>query len=153
MFEFVLFKDRAGETRWRLRSVQGGKIVANSGEGYTNEQDAQVEIMKIKENAATASVTRGEAKDVAPEYAEEVDAPKATPMDEDVPLPSDAQAAEPTAEEVGPPADPTQPPADPERQGVPPAEPDRTRAFDPTARPTADQMPPPGPPPSAPREG
>lgn len=36
-----LYPDTAGEWRWRRRVVLGGKIVADSGEGYTERNDAR----------------------------------------------------------------------------------------------------------------
>lgn len=37
--KFEVYKDNAGEHRWRLRAGNG-KIVADSGEGYTRHEDA-----------------------------------------------------------------------------------------------------------------
>ena len=37
MAKFQLYKDKAGEWRWRLRA-NNGRIIADSGEGYTKKQ-------------------------------------------------------------------------------------------------------------------
>ncbi len=39
MDEVQLYKDDAGEWRWRRKS-ENGRIIATSGEGYKNYQDA-----------------------------------------------------------------------------------------------------------------
>lgn len=44
---FELFKDAAGEWRWRLRAGNG-KIVATSGEGYRRRDDAQTGISIVR---------------------------------------------------------------------------------------------------------
>lgn len=36
---FTIYKDRKGEWRWRAK--RGGRIVAESGEGYTRKADAR----------------------------------------------------------------------------------------------------------------
>ncbi len=52
---FELYKDRAGEFRWRLRH-ENGQIIADSGEGYTTKANAINGIESVKENAPTASI-------------------------------------------------------------------------------------------------
>jgi uncharacterized protein YegP (UPF0339 family) len=52
---FNLYKDKAGEWRWRL-IASNGKTVADSGEGYTTKANAQAGIASVKEGAATAAV-------------------------------------------------------------------------------------------------
>jgi len=52
---FELFKDKAGEYRWRLRH-ENGNIIADSGEGYTTKQGALNGIQSVKENAPTALI-------------------------------------------------------------------------------------------------
>jgi uncharacterized protein len=37
--KFVLYKDRNGEWRWSLRA-KNGKLIADSGEGYTAKRNA-----------------------------------------------------------------------------------------------------------------
>jgi uncharacterized protein YegP (UPF0339 family) len=50
---FSLFKDKAGEWRWHLRSPNN-KIIASSGEGYANWQDATHAIEIIQDESADA---------------------------------------------------------------------------------------------------
>ena len=45
-----LYKDKAGEYRWRLRH-ENGNIIADSGEGYTSKANAENGIESVKENA------------------------------------------------------------------------------------------------------
>lgn len=52
---FELYKDRAGEYRWRLRH-ENGNIIADSGEGYTTKANAENGIDSVKENAPSAPV-------------------------------------------------------------------------------------------------
>lgn len=44
--KFQIYKDSRGEWRWRIRAANG-KIVADSGEGYKNQQDCIDMIRKI----------------------------------------------------------------------------------------------------------
>ena len=53
--EFELFKDSAGQFRWRLRSANG-LIIATGGEGHTSKASAQSGIYAVKACAATAKV-------------------------------------------------------------------------------------------------
>ena len=52
---FELYKDRAGEYRWRLRH-QNGQIIADSGEGYMTKANAINGIESVKANAAGAPI-------------------------------------------------------------------------------------------------
>lgn len=52
---FELYKDKAGEFRWRLRH-ENGNIIADSGEGYTTKANAQNGIESVKTNAPEAPV-------------------------------------------------------------------------------------------------
>lgn len=52
---FEMYKDDAGEYRWRLKSGNG-KIIATSGEGYKNRGDCAGIIGKIRVEAQTASI-------------------------------------------------------------------------------------------------
>lgn len=52
---FELYKDKAGEFRWRLRH-DNGNIIADSGEGYKNKADAINGIESVKENAPGAPI-------------------------------------------------------------------------------------------------
>lgn len=53
--KFILYKDKKGEFRWRLRH-ENGNIIANSGEGYVNKQDAKDGIQSVKDNAPSAPI-------------------------------------------------------------------------------------------------
>jgi len=44
---FRVFRDNAGEWRWRLVAANG-RIVADSGEGYTRRRDVERAIRRIK---------------------------------------------------------------------------------------------------------
>lgn len=52
---FRLYKDKAGEFRWRLRH-DNGPIIADSGEGYTTKANAINGIESVKENAPGAPI-------------------------------------------------------------------------------------------------
>ena len=55
MAKFQLYEDRASEYRWRLRA-DNNKIIADSGEGYTNKSDCEHGISLVKQLAPTAEV-------------------------------------------------------------------------------------------------
>ncbi len=59
--KFELYKDKAGEFRWRLRHTNGN-IIADSGEGYTTKENAINGINSVKENVAKADVKELPAK-------------------------------------------------------------------------------------------
>ena len=44
------YKDASGEWRWRLKAANG-KIIADSGEGYQNEQDCLAAIDLVKDSS------------------------------------------------------------------------------------------------------
>ena len=50
---FELFKDLAGECRWRLRPGDRS-FIADSGEGYKNKDGAKNGIKSVKDNAPEA---------------------------------------------------------------------------------------------------
>lgn len=52
---FELYEDRAGEFRWRLHH-ENGRIIADSGEGYTAKANAINGIESVKENAPTVPI-------------------------------------------------------------------------------------------------
>jgi len=52
---FKLYKDRAGEYRWRLVH-ENGNIIADSGQGYTTKANAENGINSVKENAPSAPI-------------------------------------------------------------------------------------------------
>jgi len=53
--KFELFKDKAGEYRWRLRH-QNGNIIADSGEGYVSKANALNGIESVKKNSVEANI-------------------------------------------------------------------------------------------------
>ena len=52
---FEVYKDRAGQFRWRLRSMNK-QILATSGEGYKEKRDCLSAIESVKRAAAEAPV-------------------------------------------------------------------------------------------------
>jgi uncharacterized protein YegP (UPF0339 family) len=44
---FEMYRDRKKEWRWRLTRIRGGKIIADSAEGYVRAMDARRQITKI----------------------------------------------------------------------------------------------------------
>lgn len=52
---FRLFRDKTGEHRWRLQAVNG-EIIADSGEGYVNKEDAVHCIELVRRLAPTAGI-------------------------------------------------------------------------------------------------
>jgi uncharacterized protein YegP (UPF0339 family) len=55
MWKFEVYKDNAGEFRWRLKAANG-EIVATSSEGYTYKQSCLKGIELVQMNAASATV-------------------------------------------------------------------------------------------------
>jgi uncharacterized protein len=55
MAKFYIYKDAKGEYRWRLRA-NNGRIVADSGEGYTKKDKCEHGIELVKEQSPTAPV-------------------------------------------------------------------------------------------------
>jgi uncharacterized protein YegP (UPF0339 family) len=55
--KFQLYKDAAGEWRWRLRA-KNGQVIATSGEGYKNAYDCMDMIRTIQIGAQGAEVER-----------------------------------------------------------------------------------------------
>lgn len=56
---FEVYKDKAGEHRWRIKSTNGN-IIGTSGEGYKNAEDCTNMINLIMCCAETASVVQVE---------------------------------------------------------------------------------------------
>lgn len=56
---FELYRDRADEWRWRLRTPNGN-VIADSGEGYASKQGAERGIRSVKRNAPEARVVEFE---------------------------------------------------------------------------------------------
>jgi len=54
-WKFHTYKDRADEWRWQLIS-SNGRIVADSGEGYSSLQAVRDAAQRIKDNAGSATI-------------------------------------------------------------------------------------------------
>jgi uncharacterized protein YegP (UPF0339 family) len=52
---FEVYKDKAGEFRWRLR-MKNTKVIATSGEGYSSKSACEHAIDSVKKNAPDAAV-------------------------------------------------------------------------------------------------
>jgi uncharacterized protein YegP (UPF0339 family) len=52
---YYYYKDAQGEWRWRLKA-SNGRILADSGEGYKNEQDCKDDIDRVKASAGAPVV-------------------------------------------------------------------------------------------------
>jgi len=55
MAKFEVYKDKAGEYRWRLKSGNGLQI-ASSGEGYTDKAGCMNGIKAVQRDAPGASI-------------------------------------------------------------------------------------------------
>ena len=53
--EYQIYKDKAGEWRWRF-VASNGKNMANGGEGYKNKSDCENGIEKMKNSKNTKVV-------------------------------------------------------------------------------------------------
>ena len=56
MYKFEVYKDKAGEYRWRLVAPNGQSIAA-SGEGYSSKESCLEGIESVKQHASGAQVT------------------------------------------------------------------------------------------------
>jgi uncharacterized protein YegP (UPF0339 family) len=54
-WNFHTYKDRAGAWRWRLVATNG-KIVADSGEGYSSLSAVREAARRVKANAGSATI-------------------------------------------------------------------------------------------------
>lgn len=54
--KFEVYKDRAGEWRWRFVTNRR-RVIADSGEGYVNKSDCENAIVLIKIHAREAPIT------------------------------------------------------------------------------------------------
>ncbi len=52
--KFEIYKDKAGEFRWRLIASNGEKIA--SGEGYKSKEGCMDGVKSVKTNAQTAEI-------------------------------------------------------------------------------------------------
>jgi uncharacterized protein YegP (UPF0339 family) len=57
---FEVYKDRSGQYRWRLRSMNK-QILATSGEGYKDKRDCLAAVESVKKAAAEAPVVEEQA--------------------------------------------------------------------------------------------
>lgn len=55
MSKFEIFKDNAGQFRWRF-TASNGKIIAVSSESYCNKSDCTASINLVKRDAPTAPI-------------------------------------------------------------------------------------------------
>lgn len=53
---FQVYKDKAGEYRWRLRASGNNEIIADSAEGYKEKRDCLHGLELVKEQAPEARV-------------------------------------------------------------------------------------------------
>ncbi len=53
--KFEIYKGKIGDFRWRLTHTNG-RVIANSGEGYTTKVNAIHGLNSVKENAPSATV-------------------------------------------------------------------------------------------------
>ena len=53
---YYYYKDNKGEWRWRLKA-SNGRIIADSGEGYTSEQECLADIDRVRASSS-ANVVR-----------------------------------------------------------------------------------------------
>lgn len=54
---FEIYKDKAGEYRWRLKAPNH-EIIADSGEGYTEKRGAENGVGLVKKYASGAEVRK-----------------------------------------------------------------------------------------------
>lgn len=57
---FQVFKDKAGEWRWRLRAANG-RVIADGSEGYVERVEVFRAIQRVKEQAPGAGVEDADA--------------------------------------------------------------------------------------------
>ncbi len=55
MADFQIFKDNAGEYRWRLRA-DNYEVIADSAEGYVKKSDCEHGITLVKQLAPAAEI-------------------------------------------------------------------------------------------------
>jgi uncharacterized protein YegP (UPF0339 family) len=53
---FYVYRDRAGEWRWRLRASGNRKIIADSAESYVSKQGAEEAAARVKRDAPKAMI-------------------------------------------------------------------------------------------------
>ena len=55
MWKFTVYRDQGGEFRWRLKS-SNGRIVADSGEGYSTRSNAKQAAERARRSIASAQI-------------------------------------------------------------------------------------------------
>jgi uncharacterized protein YegP (UPF0339 family) len=55
MYKFEVYKDKAGQYRWRL-IAPNGKSIAEGGEGYSTKQACLDGLASVQQHAAAAQV-------------------------------------------------------------------------------------------------
>ena len=55
MAAFTIYRDKAGEFRWRLEG-SNDRIIAESPEGYKNRSDCRDEVDRVRRDAPVADV-------------------------------------------------------------------------------------------------
>ena len=55
--KFEYYRDRAGQWRWHLKAPNG-LLIADSGQGYRNEEDCVAGVRLVKRYAPDAEVVR-----------------------------------------------------------------------------------------------
>jgi len=53
---FYVYKDRAGEWRWRLRATGNHKIIADSAESYKSKEGAEEAAARVQRDAPKALI-------------------------------------------------------------------------------------------------
>ena len=57
-YEFEVYQDKSKEKRWRWRlNSSNGRIVADSGQGYSSKQSCLDAVDRVKANTRAATVT------------------------------------------------------------------------------------------------
>ena len=56
---FEMYKDKAGDYRWRLRTANS-QVIATSGQGYSSKRACEEGIESVKKNAPDAAVEEKE---------------------------------------------------------------------------------------------
>ncbi len=54
--KFQIFKDKAGEYRWRFRAEGNWEIIADSAEGYVRKSDCEHGIELVKQQVPSATI-------------------------------------------------------------------------------------------------
>jgi len=55
-YNFEVYKDKTKKWRWRL-NAENGRIVADSGQGYSTKQSCLAAVKRVKTNSKSATIT------------------------------------------------------------------------------------------------